>query len=119
MDEWRVLFHADFRSEFRELPGEVKTSLGVVFDLLREFGPRLGRPQVDTLKGSRHSNMKEIRIQTGGDWYRLAFAFDVQQQAVVLCGGAKGGVSQDRFYRWLIKTADGRFDEWSEEQTNG
>jgi hypothetical protein len=118
VDDWRLLFHPEFGDEFRELPNEAKIAIGVVFDLLREFGPRLGRPQVDTLKGSRHTNMKEIRVQTGRDWYRLAFAFDVRKQAVVLCGGTKGGISQDRFYRWLITTADGRFDEWLEEQGN-
>jgi hypothetical protein len=89
MDDWRLLFHPQFGAEFREMPEETKVALGVVFDLLREFGPRLGRPQVDTLKGSRHGNMKEIRVQTGADWYRLAFAFDPHQQAVVLCGDQK------------------------------
>lgn len=118
MDEWRVLFHRDFVSEFRELPGEAKVALGVVFDLLREFGPRLGRPQVDTLKNSRHGNMKEIRVQTNDDWYRLAFAFDPRKQAVVLCGGTKGGVNSDRFYRSLIATADKRYGDWLEEHNN-
>jgi hypothetical protein len=30
--------------------------------LLREFGPALKRPHCDTLKGSRHANMKELRF---------------------------------------------------------
>jgi len=33
------------------------------FSLLQEFGPQLGRPRVDTLKGSRYANMKELRFK--------------------------------------------------------
>ncbi|MBI4921112.1 MAG: type II toxin-antitoxin system RelE/ParE family toxin [Devosia nanyangense] len=111
MSDWGLIFHPDFGVEFHGLPDEAKVALGVVFDLLREFGPALGRPQIDTLKGSRHANMKEMRVQTGGDWYRLAFAFDPTRNAVVLCGGAKGGISQSRFYARLVSMADERYDE--------
>ncbi len=111
MSEWTLIFHGAFKVEFRALPDEAKLALGEVFDLLRHFGPELGRPQIDTLKGSRYPNMKEIRVQTEGDWYRLAFAFDPTRQAIVLCGGSKGGISQQRFYDWLVGTADNRFAE--------
>lgn len=111
MSEWTLSFHGAFKPEFRALPDDAKLALGEVFDLLRNFGPGLGRPQIDTLKGSRHANMKEIRVHTAGDWYRLAFAFDPTRQAIVLCGGAKGGISQERFYDWLVATADRRYDE--------
>ena len=30
-------------------------------EVLAEHGPQLGRPLVDTVKGSRHKNMKELR----------------------------------------------------------
>jgi hypothetical protein len=111
MSEWTLSFHRAFKPEFRALPDDAKLALGEVFDLLRNFGPNLGRPQIDTLKGSRHANMKEIRVQTVGDWYRLAFVFDPTRQAIVLCGSGKGGVSQERFYDWLVTTADRRYDE--------
>jgi hypothetical protein len=106
---WVVYFHKDFALEFRGFPKDAKSALGEVIDRLREKGPALGRPQVDTLKGSRYPNMKEMRANTAGDWYRLAFAFDPEQQAVVLCGGAKGGVDGDRFYDELIRKADERY----------
>jgi len=32
--------------------------------LLEEFGPQLGRPHADTLKGSRIKNLKELRART-------------------------------------------------------
>ena len=40
----------------------------------------------------------------------IAFAFDVKRKAILLVGGDKSGVSQDRFYRNLIETAERRFD---------
>lgn len=78
--------------------------------LLEHFGPQLGRPRVDTLKGSRHSNMKELRFDAGGGVWRVAFAFDPNRKAILLIAGDKAGVSERRFYRQLIAKADQRFD---------
>ena len=78
--------------------------------LLAEFGPNLGRPTVDTLKGSKHANMKELRFAWEGEVWRVAFAFDPQRQAVLLVAGDKGGAHQRRFYQRLIAVADGRYD---------
>ena len=77
--------------------------------LLADFGPNLGRPTVDTLKGSRHPNMKELRFGWQGGVWRVAFAFDPQRQAILLVGGDKGGADQKRFYRRLIAVADDRY----------
>ena len=52
--------------------------------------------------------MKELRFRLDGVW-RFAFAFDLQQQAIVLVGGNKVGKNQGRFYRDLIRVADRRF----------
>ena len=65
---------------------------------------------MDTLKGSKHANMKELRFSWRGEVWRVAFAFDPQRQAVLLVGGDKGGASQRRFYRRLIAVADERYD---------
>jgi hypothetical protein len=65
----------------------------------------------DTLKGSKHTNMKELRFDAEGGVWRLAFAFDSERRAVLLVAGDKSGIKQDRFYRQLIKRADARFDE--------
>jgi hypothetical protein len=79
--------------------------------LLAEFGPNLGRPTVDTLKGSQHVNMKELRFSWNGQVWRVAFAFDPQRQAILLVGGDKGGSDQRRFYKRLIVAADHRYNE--------
>jgi hypothetical protein len=79
--------------------------------MLTVFGPQLGRPQVDTLKGSKYSNMKELRFSADLGAWRMSFAFDVKRKAILLVGGDKSGVSQSKFYRSLIEIAERRFDE--------
>jgi hypothetical protein len=77
---------------------------------VREFGPNLGRPTVDTLKSSTHANMKELRFDWEGEAWRVAFAFDPMRRAVLLVGGDKAGVDKKRFYKRLVAAADERFD---------
>lgn len=94
---------------------ELKELVGEVLDHLEDDGPFLGRPEVDTLKGSRHANMKEIRIRFRSEVWRFAFAFDPDQAAVILCGSGKQGMNERLFYRQLISKADERFDMWLRE----
>jgi hypothetical protein len=108
---WTVLLHPAFDSEFRELSEAVQDELLAHAKLLELLGPTLGRPRVDTLKGSRHSNMKELRFDADDGVWRVAFAFDTKRHAILLAAGDKSGGSQDRFYRQLIRIADKRFDE--------
>jgi hypothetical protein len=64
----------------------------------------LGRPWVDTLKGSDHANMKELRFDAADGVWRVAFAFDPNRQAILLVAGDKSGGSQAKFYKWLLNT---------------
>ncbi|MET0481508.1 MAG: type II toxin-antitoxin system RelE/ParE family toxin [Aestuariivirgaceae bacterium] len=107
---WDVDFDEDFADEFAALDEAVKIELAAKVMLLRQFGPQLGRPHVDTLKGSRHVNMKELRFWTSNGVWRVAFAFDPARAAILLVAGDKSGMSERRFYRELIKLADTRFD---------
>ena len=108
---WTVLFHDAFDAEFQAFAEGLQDELLAHARLLGEFGPRLGRPAVDGLKGSRHANMKELRFDWEGGVWRVAFAFDPARQAILLVGGDKRGAGQNRFYKRLIAVADGRFDE--------
>jgi hypothetical protein len=101
---------AEFEPEFDALHEDVQTEILALSLVLEEFGPHLGRPRVDTLKGSRHANMKELRFSAADGEWRVAFAFDPRRSAILLMAGDKSGVSQKRFYRELIRKADGRFD---------
>ena len=107
---WEVIFHDEFEEEFKEFEEELQDELLAHAVLLRDYGPILGRPTVDTLKGSRHTNMKELRFDWGRESWRVAFAFDPKRRAILLAGGDKAGVDQRRFYRKLIAVADRRFD---------
>ena len=64
---------------------------------------------MDTLKGSKRSNMKELRFSADKGVWRVAFAFDPTRQAILLIAGNKRGISEKRFYKQLIKKADARF----------
>lgn len=107
---WVVEFHQDFEPEFDALPEEVQNKLLARVSLLEIFGSELGRPHVDTLNGSRYSNMKELRFQAAKGVWRVAFAFDSKRDAILLVAGDKSGASESRFYKQLIKTADNRFE---------
>ncbi|WP_231398156.1 type II toxin-antitoxin system RelE/ParE family toxin [Photorhabdus temperata] len=74
---------------------------------LEIYGPKLSRPYADTVKGSRHKNMKELRIQYSGRPVRAFFAFDPKRQAIVLCAGDKS--NDKRFYDTMIRIADEEF----------
>src|SRR5437764_876907 len=74
--------------------------------LLEQRGPGLGRPLVDSIVGSRHANMKELRAST----LRVLFAFDPRRSAILLIGGDKRDRWQE-FYEEMIPLADDLFDE--------
>ena len=107
---WEVLIGDEFEPEFQALHVDVQNEILALAILLRQFGPQLGRPRVDTLKDSRHANMKELRFEALGGVWRVAFAFDPKRRAILLIAGDKSGGGEKRFYRELIRRADGRFD---------
>ncbi|WP_377294848.1 type II toxin-antitoxin system RelE/ParE family toxin [Rhizobium sp. SG2393] len=116
---YTIRFHPDFVPEWKALDMRLKERVGEVLDHLEDEGPFLGRPDVDTLVGSIHANMKEIRVRHDRQVWRFAFAFDPSQTAIILCGGEKQGMTQTRFYRQLIEKADLRFKAWLKEKGNG
>lgn len=108
---WSVLLHEAFDPEFEALPESVRDEIFASLPLLKTYGPKLGRPWADTLKGSRHSNMKELRFKADDGVWRVAYAFDPERQAVLLVAADKSGGSEKRFYKQLIDKADRRFTQ--------
>lgn len=108
--DWVVEFYEDFELEFNQLAEEVQDELLACAQLLEHFGPMLKRPHVDTLKGSQHTNMKELRFNAADGVWRVAFAFDPGRRAILLVAGDKSGTSEKHFYQALIKKADTRFN---------
>jgi hypothetical protein len=74
-------------------------------------GPALGRPLVDTIKGSVLPNLKELRPgSAGASEVRLLFVFDPQRQAVILVGGDKAG-NWRGWYRTAVPLAEAVYAE--------
>lgn len=107
---WSVTFHDAFEPEFLGLPLTVQDAILAAIRVLGNHGPGLGRPLADTLNGSRHANMKELRMKADGGVWRIAFAFDPTRRAILLVAGDKSGIAQALFYRRFINIADRRFD---------
>jgi len=108
---WEVLLHDTFVKELEELDESLQDELFAHAKLLANYGPHLGRPTVDTLKGSSHFNMKEMRFSWRQEIWRVAFAFDPRRQAILLVAGNKCGVNQSLFYKRLIEVAEHRYQE--------
>src|SRR3972149_4625699 len=98
---WSVTTTTSFDEWFAQLTSDGQAEVIAKVNLLKLFGPQLKGPHADTLKGSKHANMKELRADTRDQLLRIAFAFDPKRSAVLLIGGNKVGVSQQRFYKQL------------------
>jgi hypothetical protein len=109
--QWVVEFHEEFFEEFESWAEVVQDGVLSSLAKLRVFGPSLGRPTVDTLKGSAHANMKELRVDADGGVWRIAFAFDPRRRANLVAGGDKTGITKERFYSTLIRIADARYGQ--------
>ncbi len=108
---WEYETSGEFEVWFKGLNRAEKIEVIGLPESVAMLGPRLGRPHADTLKGSRHANMKELRGKTDRSVLRIAFAFDPRRVARILCGGDKAGVSEKTFYKKLIAKADNLFQE--------
>jgi hypothetical protein len=110
---WEVLYTDEFGAWFETLTEDQQDAVIARVDLLEVEGPALGRPTVDTIAGSRHPNMKELRVSKGAA-IRILFAFDPRRQAVLLIGGDKTGQWQ-AWYEKAIPLADDLFDDYLRE----
>lgn len=108
---WNVILTERFEIWFDEQELPVRKKIAADLLSLETYGPHLGRPAVDAVYGSCHSNMKELRIQCRGKPFRAFFAFDPLRQAVILCAGNKSG-NEKRFYKEMIAAADSEFTKY-------
>ena len=110
---WEIEFTDEFETWWNSLDESEQESLAASIGLIEQIGPHLGRPHSDTVKGSRHANMKELRTQHKGHPIRTFYAFDPRRMAVLLIGGDKTGDGQ--FYERRVPKADTLFDDHLEE----
>lgn len=102
---WGVDSTREYNTWFADLTDDEQERIVAAVRILRQDGPALGRPLVDHIKMSRHANMKELRVRH----IRILFAFDPNQQALLLIGGNKEG-RWDRWYDEYVPEADRLFD---------
>lgn len=110
---WNVEITDEYLDWWRSLSESQQDDLQTSIELLESEGPSLARPHADTVEGSRHSNMKELRTQSAGKPLRSFFAFDPRRSAILLIGGDKTG--DQRFYEKMIPLADTLYDAYLEE----
>ena len=112
-EKWEMQLDDAFQLEFDAFAPDVRDALLAAAKSVEIAGPKTGRPHVDTLQGSKHHNMKELRFaaMNGTQIWRAAFAFDPARTGTILVAADKQGTDEKRFYKKLIKTADQRFDK--------
>ncbi|MBI1190449.1 MAG: addiction module toxin RelE [Tepidisphaera sp.] len=101
---WEIEYTDEFGAWWETLSEAAQEAIAHDVGVLEAIGPGLGRPLVDTVKGSRFGNMKELRTQHDGEPYRTFFAFDPRRHAILLIGGSKQG--DRRFYEKFVPQAD-------------
>lgn len=102
---WQVVTTNVFNDWLSQQDNATQEKVLSALIVLSQHGPNLGRPLVDTVYNSKHTNMKELRVQHKGQPIRAFFAFDPARQAIILCVGNKGG-NEKRFYKQMIPIAD-------------
>ncbi len=113
MTSWSVEFTDEFGKWWAELTEADQEEIGATAELLMEHGPDLPFPYSSGVEGSRHTHMRELRVQSSGKPPRIFYAFDPRRAAILLIGGDKTG--DKRFYKRMIPIADRLYDEHIEE----
>lgn len=109
---WDIDICEELEPELRSFSEEVIRKFFSYINLLETEGPSLSRPYSDTLKGSKYTNLKELRFDADGGVWRFAYAFDAKRKGIVLIGGDKSGVDQKKFYKKLIRKAEERYEKY-------
>jgi len=105
---WDVEYTDEFGTWWEALGDDEQASVAAVVGLLEDQGPHLGFPHTSGIASSRHSHMRELRIQHQGRPLRVLFAFDPRRIAILLLGGDKTG--KDRWYEDSVPEADRLYD---------
>ena len=107
---WDVEYTDEFGEWWNSLSEAEQDDFTTVVTLLMEHGPQLPFPYSSGIEGSKHSHMRELRVQSGGKPLRGFYAFDPRRTAILLIGGDKTG--DDRFYKSMVHIADRLYDDY-------
>lgn len=108
-----VEYTDDFAGWWNDIDEAGQEDVAAYVDRLAARGPHLPHPYSSGVEGSRHSHMRELRVQSNGRPIRVFYAFNPERTAILLIGGDKTG--DDRFYETMIPIADSLYDEHLQE----
>jgi hypothetical protein len=106
---WEVEFSDEFGGWWEGLDAAEQKRVDFTVRLLQEVGPTLRMPHSSGIEMSRHTHMRELRIQHEGRPYRVLYAFDPRRTAILLIGGDKTG--NNRWYEEYVPRADAIYDQ--------
>ena len=107
-NRWDVEYTDELGEWWADLTEAEQESIDSSVRLLEEKGPNLGFPHSSGIETSKHSHMRELRVQHEGRPYRILYAFDPRRSAILLLGGDKTG--DDRWYDVHVPQADKLYD---------
>jgi hypothetical protein len=107
---WDIEHTDEFAAWWQMLGEAEQEDIAAIVTLLENRGPQLPFPFSSGVESSRHSHMRELRVQSGGEPVRIFYAFDPRRTAILLIGGNKTG--DDRFYERMVPVADRLYDDY-------
>ena len=106
---WEVEYTNEFEKWFIGLSQKEQDAMDRIIIMLENLGPTLPFPYSSGVSGSKHSHMRELRIQHKGTPYRILYAFDPRRVAILLLAGNKKGINN--WYEKFIPKADKIYDQ--------
>jgi hypothetical protein len=106
---WEIEVTDEFTAWYDSLSEADDDAVSAAIAALERDGPGLGRPLVDTVKGARIHNMKELRPKRSD--IRILFVFDPRRAAVLLLGGSKTNDWRG-WYERNVPMAERLYDEY-------
>ncbi len=99
-----VEYTDEFGSWWNTLSEDEQEDVAAIVGLLEEKGTQLPFPFSTGVGGSKHSHMRELRVQSRSNPLRILYAFDPRRTAILLIGGNKRG--DKRWYKTYVPIAD-------------
>lgn len=99
-----VEYTDEFETWWKTLSEDEQEDVAAIVGLLEEKGTQLPFPFSTGVEGSKHSHMRELRVQSNSNPLRVLYAFDPRRTAILLIGGNKRG--DKRWYKTNVPIAD-------------
>lgn len=103
---WTIKQTVEFQEWYEKCDHQLQDDIVEHVKVLEQFGPHLGRPNVDTLKESAITNLKELRFNSRDKVIRITFVFDPSRNGVLIIGGDKAGSGGKTFYKMIIDASE-------------